>query len=769
MVMDSETEFTAGEKNTVSTDDANCHVAAPGGSKIAAHRIRFKIAEGEGSVTDLTLTAKGYGESHSMHDGPPPWDWYGYDLYIWNHDTVAWELLDTHAGTSKATVSGSKSADCEDYIDGSGYVYALVCSPRDGLLISICRTYFIKLDVTGAAVYEEDVGSTVLAAAGATDLQTYTEAVATTVTTVTGGTDTWKAAEYDGTTVDVVTGGTDLALGPEHHGQAVRVIVGHLEHMTYPAEDVGSVVLVVTALGATEVQTYADHLGVIALVVTAGTDAHINEKQGTVVSVTTGEADLQTFDEHRGTRPLVLTGATVGYTMAEGVGVVVLAVTALEGERQLYPEHGGTVVLALIAGTDSQLQVEHLGTVVLAATGATDLATYLEHLGLVVEALTDVLDLHTVPILMSAPAAQPDMRQLSWPDRGQEAFVIVDGEIHQRTTEPSILMPGDLDIRQVLKVALGAGDLTTETLRQWGYSPLDRVELAWSESSGAAHYRIDRRTDAGAWEQIAGGVRALSYVDGPLRDGTHSYRVWAVDAEGDVALSNARTLHVASAPEPPSGVDWTWDPETQTLKVSWQESPSSDVASYRVRSSGGGSALELANSPVQDGADLSWQKIFSGETDLWIVLVRAVDGSGSGEANLEQALAIPFEGGQPASRPAEPRLVEVEAIEDGKIEVRWLYDPHFELLGPGAGQEARIYWDAGTGTIDLSAPLATVAMSGPTSATRYSWQSGPPNPRPDLPLRRACSNHSTSSRPGNPKHRLPPRHRRTTVLSARII
>jgi len=277
----------------------------------------------------------------------------------------------------------------------------------------------------------------------------------------------------------------------------------------------------------------------------------------------------------------------------------------------------------------------------------------------------------------------------------------------------------------VLKVALGAGNLTTEILRQWGYSPLDKVELTWAEATGAWGYQIDRKTDAGAWTTIAEDVRALTHSDGPLADGFHSYRVWSVDAHGDKALSNVVTLYVSSAPEPPSGISYAWDSGTKTLTVSWTASPDSDVASYRVRSSEGAESLELADAPVQDTADLSWQKVFAGETGTWVVLVRAVDNDGNEEAHLEGALTLAFEAGDASATPAAPRLTEVEAVEDGKIAVSWLYDPYFEIGGPGGGVEARIYWDAGTGAIDWSVPLATVAMSGPAAATRYTWTSGP--------------------------------------------
>ena len=42
-----------------------------------------------------------------------------------------------------------------------------------------------------------------------------------------------------------------------------------------------------------------------------------------------------------------------------------------------------------------------------------------------------------------------------------------------------------------------------------------------------------------------------------------------------------------------------------------------------------------------------------------------------------------------------------------------------------ASYEARIYWDAGTGTVDDTTPLDAVLMDRPTAAARHTWQSGP--------------------------------------------
>ena len=76
--------------------------------------------------------------------------------------------------------------------------------------------------------------------------------------------------------------------------------------------------------------------------------------------------------------------------------------------------------------------------------------------------------------------------------------------------------------------------------------------------------------------------------------------------------------------------------------------------------------------------------------------------------------------------PAEPRIVEARPIAGGCIELEWLYDPRYEKPpSSGAAAEARIYWDAGTGEIDFTAPHATVPMNSPMKATRYTWQSEP--------------------------------------------
>jgi len=107
-----------------------------------------------------------------------------------------------------------------------------------------------------------------------------------------------------------------------------------------------------------------------------------------------------------------------------------------------------------------------------------------------------------------------------------------------------------------------------------------------------------------------------------------------------------------------------------------------------------------------------------------LFLVRAEDSDGNEESNIEQMIKVALSSGSEVGIPAEPRLVEVDATGSGTVTVKWLYDPYYETNGPGVADEARIYWDGGTGTMDWSSPKATVSMGGPTSSVRKSWESG---------------------------------------------
>jgi hypothetical protein len=95
--------------------------------------------------------------------------------------------------------------------------------------------------------------------------------------------------------------------------------------------------------------------------------------------------------------------------------------------------------------------------------------------------------------------------------------------------------------------------------------------------------------------------------------------------------------------------------------------------------------------------------------------------------------ALIIEGVAVTAIPAEPRAVTAQATAGATITVKWLYNPRKEEGGPllrqgfggqaGAAHEARLYWDAGTGTVDFGTPVATVALDHPKTADWWSWQS----------------------------------------------
>lgn len=111
------------ELDTISVDDENYILF--GAEGYPGQRIRFAIDELPDTVLNIALTFKGYGKDAW---DPPTYGWY---LWIWNKTTTTWELLDSHAGSSKATLTGSKSSGCTDYIDGSGYIHGLVMADTD--------------------------------------------------------------------------------------------------------------------------------------------------------------------------------------------------------------------------------------------------------------------------------------------------------------------------------------------------------------------------------------------------------------------------------------------------------------------------------------------------------------------------------------------------------------------------------------------------------------------------------------------------------------
>ena len=159
-----------------------------------------------------------------------------------------------------------------------------------------------------------------------------------------------------------------------------------------------------------------------------------------------------------------------------------------------------------------------------------------------------------------------------------------------------------------------------------------------------------------------------------------------------------------------------------TVTIVGTESPSEDFDHYNIYRSYEGK-IDLSGAPYATAASFPWSEVLTSSGD-YLYLFRAVDADGLEEANVSAMVRVLIVGGVAVTAiPAEPRAVTAQATAGATITVRWLYNPRKEEGGPGAAHEARVYWDAGTGTVDFGTPLATVALNHPKTADWWSWQS----------------------------------------------
>jgi len=301
-----------------------------------------------------------------------------------------------------------------------------------------------------------------------------------------------------------------------------------------------------------------------------------------------------------------------------------------------------------------------------------------------------------------------------WEETGT-VYVVMDGAIYAESAVGYMDLPAGLTVRGIL---IGYLDVPSPLP-----SPMDEVLLALTGDDVTHH--VDRKSGAETeWTRLA-SIMSPSYVDGPLADGAHHYRVVAQDLEGDTAASvGTADVTVSSAPYAPVSFTSSWNAPTKTMTFTIGESPSADRDVYRIFESDAEGRIDLKGVAVYEGAGLTWQREFTDETGIYAWLARAVDTDGKEEQGITRVLAAAFGAGAVTAYPAEPLMVRADPIAGGKVKVIWHYAPWQETGGPGAAFEARINWDNKTGTVDYSSPHATVAMGSPTKDADYSWESG---------------------------------------------
>lgn len=309
-------------------------------------------------------------------------------------------------------------------------------------------------------------------------------------------------------------------------------------------------------------------------------------------------------------------------------------------------------------------------------------------------------------------------RKMIWDSGEEEIYVAIDGSFYSIEEDGSFQLAANHLIRQYLQAVIGNDSLDWESYLS---TPLDEVQLEWTSDildDNYGHYKVRRKPSGGDFSVIE-TLRGNDYKDGPLENGDYEYDIVAVNRYGQEQDSTDKSATIDSAPEPASNFSLSLDSKTITL--TWAASPS-NIDHYNVYKSNSDGLIDLGT--VYDTTtSTTWSEDVSGDTGNIGYLIRAVETNGIEEASLINSASIEIEDGVEVGFPAEPERITVDAIESAKVEVEFMYDPAKEQNPPGNGQEARIYYDNATGTMDWSTPLGTVALDGPVRRTFYDWES----------------------------------------------
>jgi hypothetical protein len=156
---DAQTEYTPDERDEASDDDDGAVASGRSASLISGDRLDFTIVENVASVTQMTLTFKGYGCSNVCDDAgcSGMTMHYGITVYAWNFIASEWTYMGVDTSSTKATVTlGLPTVDggpqYSPIIDGSGHVYVAIAidnhDPNGWGGQAMLLNYFSELEVT---------------------------------------------------------------------------------------------------------------------------------------------------------------------------------------------------------------------------------------------------------------------------------------------------------------------------------------------------------------------------------------------------------------------------------------------------------------------------------------------------------------------------------------------------------------------------------------------------------------------------------------------
>lgn len=324
-------------------------------------------------------------------------------------------------------------------------------------------------------------------------------------------------------------------------------------------------------------------------------------------------------------------------------------------------------------------------------------------------------------------------RRLSWvPERtiGVIYHVIMDGTKKYVTDLLyQTLKGGTLNPRAVIEVIETSPQNESESLLNVMVEPGNRVRCTWDPTDNATNYKLYRKLAAGSYGDPIYTARddqpTYEFMDSPLTDASYVYKLVSADDEGDLTFDE-EPVNISTVPERPTNIAGSWNPTTHVLTLTWTASPSSDLNHYAIRHNAGSGPVRIDDAAEDTAGSETWDIDLTGLSDDYEFLVRAVDDDSKEEQNLSQMIAISVVAGVAQGRPAAPDSVRAIAIAGGKARVLFSYWPSKEtgFAVGGAAKEARIYSDAGTGTMDWVTPVGTLAMNNPIDPAEWSWDSG---------------------------------------------
>lgn len=243
---------------------------------------------------------------------------------------------------------------------------------------------------------------------------------------------------------------------------------------------------------------------------------------------------------------------------------------------------------------------------------------------------------------------------------------------------------------------------------KWGGSPWGKLS-----KDEAVSFRIYWDAGAGGGLTLLDEVSTLYWTSDVLEDGTYVFRVDPVDAAGNQRESS-ETISVAilRMPDPPSGLTLVGAVPTGpsvTFGATWTASPTSGVTSYKVYSNHGSGPIDYS-APVKtvSTAAAAWSE--TGVAGAWAIAVRAVKG-GIEEDNVHVRYDFELAGSPLAlleDPPATPINLVATAIAGGAIRLQLDYPAVAEVSAKA--ETVNVYGDGGTGTVDYTSPLLTIAV-----------------------------------------------------------